>query len=577
LDIGLRTVLERVVPNTLERLLDQLDEVKRRFDPGSAKPTVQLLHRLETHEIHDPEGLVRLHESLLFVTAYPQNARARAIARSILNSFSKRVTALRDADIDLSALETPEVSGITGTAVSDTFTYQIVSWLVREQPRRVELDWAWFDDENRLAETWPRFMPLLEEDASVEANVPYAEWLRKAKGREKDLVWLVQRFESLKLSQKEKAELFNSQKLYVQWTPAFRSTRTGMRLPVRKIFYHRGPLIQRRDISLREQLQAAPPDLERLTSKRGEAILDMAREASTIRYRELYGFTHGDPAKVFRADLGRGVQAFFTELPPGVRLPLRAYHATLFFKNGVPVGYFEGLSLFERMESGFNLYYTFRDGETAWLYAKTLNIFRHLLGVTSFAIDPYQIGYENEEGIESGAFWFYRKLGFRPTTPDVMKLMSREEARLSFRRGYRTSANTLRKLAAGSMIFELDQKKTGDWDRFHLRNIGWAVQRRMAERFKGDADSMRRDAVTRISKTLGIRSAEFKEASLTALSDFALALSLVNDLNSWSGAEKHLLKEIIKAKAGLSESRYLKLMQRHGRLRRAIIQLGTRP
>jgi len=28
----------------------------------------------------------------------------------------------------------------------------------------------------------------------------------------------------------------------------------------------------------------------------------------------------------------------------------------MIFKNGVPVGYFEGLSLFERMESGFNLY-----------------------------------------------------------------------------------------------------------------------------------------------------------------------------------------------------------------------------
>ncbi len=46
----------------------------------------------------------------------------------------------------------------------------------------------------------------------------------------------------------------------------------------------------------------------------------------------------------------------------------------MIYKNGVPIGYFEGLSLFERMESGFNLYYTFRDGETAWLYARTLNV-----------------------------------------------------------------------------------------------------------------------------------------------------------------------------------------------------------
>ena len=362
-----------------QRLLDQLDEAKRQFAPRSANQTVQLLRRLAKLTIDDPQTLIRFHETLLFITAYPQSAPAREQAQSLLNRFSERVTSLRGADVDLSPLETPEVSGIAGTIVSDTFTYPIVSSLVRKQPRRVELDWEWFEDENRLAETWPRFMPLLEEDASVEANVPYQRWLRAASGRERDLTWLINRFDSLPLSQKEKAELFDSQKLYVRWTPAFRSTRTGMRRPVKNVFYHSGPLIQRRDVSLVQELQGPPTRLERLTTRHGEAILDMAREASTIRYRELYGFTHGDPAKVFRADLGRGVEVFVTQLPPGVRLPLRAYHAAMFFKNGVPVGYFEGLSLFERMESGFNLYYTFREGETAWLYAKTLGIFRHLL------------------------------------------------------------------------------------------------------------------------------------------------------------------------------------------------------
>ena len=95
--------------------------------------------------------------------------------------MAKRVEALRDADVDLSPLESPEVSGIAGTSVTDTFTFPIVSWLVSDHPARIKLDWEWFEDENRLSETWPRFMPLLEEDAFVEANVPYATWLRAAK------------------------------------------------------------------------------------------------------------------------------------------------------------------------------------------------------------------------------------------------------------------------------------------------------------------------------------------------------------------------------------------------------------
>ena len=307
----------------------------------------------------------------------------------------------------------------------------------------------------------------------------------------------------------------------------------------------------------------------------------MTREASTTRYRELYGFTHGDPKRVFKTNIGRGVDIFLTGLPPEWRLPLRAYHAAMIFKNGVPVGYFEGLSLFERMESGFNLYYTFRDGETAWLYARLLNIFRHLLGVTAFSLDPYQIGHENEEGIESGAFWFYRKLGFRPTTPAIQKLVAREEEKLASRSAYRTSAATLRKLAAGSMIFELDQSpadsRPGDWDQFQVRNVGLAVQRRMAAKHGGDARRFRPAAVAQLARLLGLNTNNWSEVKLSALSDFAVTLSGGENLRGWSAPEKRALVHVISAKAESDESEYLKSMQRHSSLRKQIIRLGSEP
>jgi hypothetical protein len=207
----------------------------------------------------------------------------------------------------------------------------------------------------------------------------------------------------------------------------------------------------------------------------------------------------------------------------------------MIYKNGVPIGYFEGISLFERMESGFNLYYTFRDGETAWLYARILNVMRHFTGVTAFAIEPYQIGYENEEGIESGAFWFYRKLGFRSTDPDVLRLTEKEEEKISTRKGYRTSARTLRRLAESPMIFELDKRREGDWDRFQVRKIGLRMQGRKFE---------------------------------------SLA-SLVPERTRWTTEEQHLLKRIVRAKSAAEETTYLKLMRRHERLRAEIIKLGS--
>ena len=570
--------------NSINRLLDQLDELKSRFDLSESERVEQILARMVRQEANDAATLVRFHEILLFISAYPQSARVKRLAESLLKSFDKRVAALSEAGADLSHMDHPELSGIAGRSVTDTFTYPIVRWLVERDPNRVALDWEWFEDENRLAETWPRFMPLLEEDAFVEANVPYKGWLRAASAASvKDLVWLVQRFESLaksnKKTGKEIAELFDSQKLYVSWTPPYHATRTGMRIPAPKIFYHRQPLIRRSDVSLKDELEKPPAPLSRLSSKQGEVILDLARAASTVRYRELYGFTNGDPARVFKTNLGRGVDLFIMGVPPNRRLPLRAYHAAMIFKNGVPVGYFEGISLFERMESGFNLYYTFREGETAWLYARTLNIFRHLCGVTAFSLDPYQIGYENEEGIESGAFWFYRKLGFRPTNREVMRLVLNEEKKMAARPGYRTSPRTLRKLAQGSMILELDSSagkpKPGDWDRFQVRNIGLTVARLMADRFAGDAKKFRLAAVDGLTRELGLNTNDWQETKLSVLSDFAVALSLVEDLTRWNEVEKEALVRIIRAKATSDESRYLKLMQKHARLRSAMIKLGS--
>jgi hypothetical protein len=502
-------------------MLDQLDELKTRFGPAEGRKVETLLRRLSRQKFRDTESLVRYHELLLFVSAYPQSAAVLRAAEKELNGFAKRVEWLRERDVDVPPLEHPQVSGIAGTPVTDNFGFHIVRWLSERYPSQTSIYWDWFEDENRLAATWPRFMPLLAEDAFVEANVPYREWLNAVRGRSSELAWLIDRFNELPTTDDVRAELYDSQRLYVQWTPPFRATRTGLRAPARKLFYHRGPLIQRRDIDLNHEVVQPPPPLRKLSLNDGQRAIDRARESSTIRYRELYGFTHGDPNHVYHVELGRGVELFVNGLPPEKRLPLRAVHAATIYKNGVPVGYFEALTLFERMESGFNLYYTFRDGETAWLYARILNVMHHLTGATAFSLDPYQIGHENEEGIESGAFWFYRKLGFRPAHPELLALAEKEEKKIAGQKQYRTPAKTLRELAKGPMIFQLSGTENNDWDRFQIRKLGFE--------FKGK---------------------------------LAPVLSL-------------LPKRIRGAKSAAEETTYLRLMQKDKRLREEIIKLGS--
>lgn len=563
--------------NTLKELLARLDELKRTFDPASRALVFKILSQLDGHRFRDADSLIRFHEMLLFMRAYPQSARILRRVEKILSSFDERVEALRDAGRDLTPFEEVEVSGIAGTWVQDTFSYSITRWLVKRHPSQVSIDWESHEDEYRLAATWPRFLPLLEEDALVEANVPYLKWLRAAKGHARpDLSWLIERFERLRLSEKEKAELYESLKLPIRWELGnSRATRTVMKRGVRKIFYHTKPLLSRRDVSLAREFAETPISLKRLSRAKGEAILDLARETSTVRYRELYGFTHGDGARVLHADIGRGVEVFLMGVPPERRLPLRAYHAGLIFKNGVAICYVEGLSLFERMEIGFNLYYTFREGESAWLYARVLKILRQMLGVTVFSIDPYQLGHENEEGIESGAFWFYRKLGFRPTLERVTKIMQGEERKLAAQPSHRTPAEILRSLAEGHMLLDIPATPRSDWDQFQIRKVGLAVQRRMANRFGGDAGRIRRASATRVASALGVRMIAWKESESRAFEDLALVLNMIPDLARWTKDEKRDVVRIVRAKAGADESRYLRLLQHHAKLREAIIKIGS--
>ena len=74
------------------RLLDQLDEAKRHFRRGEHKQIERLLDRLIRFTFKDSESLIRFHEILLFLRAYPQSPRILRIAESALSSFSHSLT-----------------------------------------------------------------------------------------------------------------------------------------------------------------------------------------------------------------------------------------------------------------------------------------------------------------------------------------------------------------------------------------------------------------------------------------------------------------------------------------------------
>ena len=561
----------------LDRQLTQLEASRYSFGRNEAASAVKQLNRLNAARFPDSASLIRFHEALLFLRAFPQAPNVVRATERILNSFHKKVEALRKAGADMDDFEPIEVSGIAGTEMEDTLSFDVASWLIKRMTGKVEIAWENYDPGRELGTTGPRFMPLLEDDAYVEADTPWRRWLETAAGKKTaSAAWLIKRFEQLQLPVQQKAELYESLRVPLRWNLGNSSiARTRNWKPVPSVFYHSEPLISRSQVSLAAELARRPPQLTKLSRQQGDKIMDMIREVMLVRYRELYGTTLGDPSSVVQSDVGRGVTIYLWNLPPDRRLPLRAYVAGLTLKNGVPVNYVEAIGLCEWMEVGFNTFYTFRGGEAGWIYAQVLRCLCHRMGTTCISVYPYQLGHENEEAIESGAFWFYRKLGFRPGRPELQELVEREEQKIAADSKYRTPARTLKRLAAGHVFYELPESEAGAWDGFSTRNIGLQVNRRMARDFGGDAILMREHSTRALERILRVRTSSWNPLEKAAFDNFALVLTLVPGLHAWTQEEKEDLVQIIRAKAKPDEMLYLHLTQRHGRLRRALLTLGS--
>jgi hypothetical protein len=472
-----------------------------------------------------------------------------------------------------------EFSGIAGTKMEDTLSFDVAKWLINSSGLggKVEIAWENYEPGRELGTTGPRFMPLLEDDANVEADTPWRRWVEAAGGKGSGgAAWLISRFERLPVPPQQKAELYDSLCVPLRWSLGNSAiTRTRNIKRGGDIFYHTEPLIPRNRISLADELAWRPPTLKKVSARQGSEVMEMIREVMLVRYRELYGTTLGDPRSMVRADVGRGVTIYLWNLPPERRLPLRAYVAGLTLKNGVPINYIEAIGLCEWMEVGFNTFYTFRGGEAGWIYAQVLRCLCHLMGTTCVSVYPYQLGHDNEEAIESGAFWFYRKLGFRPGRSDLLKLAEREEQKIAADPKYRTPAHTLRRLASDHAFYELPGSERGAWDKFSTRNIGLRVSRRMAREFSGDAVAMRKKLSRALERTLRVNTTSWTALEEAAFENFALVLGGAPGLRTWTREEKEELVRVIRSKAKPDEMLYLHLTQQHGRLREELLRSGA--
>lgn len=549
--------------------LRSLDRIHRQYGPGLSGRKLVLLRRLARTRLASVGAVRQLHEILCFLRACPDDAALLAQVTLMLEAFSRRGDLRRFA----SRLES---SGIAGTDIVYRFFPAMAEWLASRWPAQLHLDWGEIATAERdRVETWLEYLAHYAETPALDVlPLSLREWIRRMKGPdETEASFLVRRYAALPAAARVRQQVFEELDLTMRLRPAPGTpsrTLAGIRRPVH---FQSRPLASRRP-DLRADLDRAPLPVRAVGPREGRRLIDLALEAMVTRERDLDAFVYGNPRDVRVVDCGEGLELAAIGMVPERRLLLEAFYGLLTLRNGIPIGYVGLGALFGSAEVAYNVFDTWRGSEAARGYSAVLATAATLFGSDAFLVTPYQLGDENEEGIESGAWWFYQKLGFVPRDRGARALMRRELARIRANPRYRSTPATLRRLAKHPMFLWRGRAREDILGILPLEKVGLAVMDYLAKRFGGDRELAARECRVDAARRLGLRAPPGgSDAERLWWDRWAPLVMALPGIGRWTQGQRAGLVRLIRAKGGSSEIDYVGLFDRHSALRRALEQL----
>jgi hypothetical protein len=462
-------------------------------------------------------------------------------------------------------------SGIAGTAIHYRFFAPTARWLTRRWPGRLRLDRSDSEPAERIANALSLLVTPAETVWLKASHLPtYAALERLRAPDETDAAFVVRRIEAMP------GDAFTREAFHDAIDMAYRldpgpdtPSRTGAHWPDAPAAFQREPLRRGRP-ELAEQIALAPRSLLELAPREGARLIELARCVMVTRARDLDAFAYGNPSDVRLVDDGGGLAFMINGVVPERRTLVMAMYGFLTLKNGVPIGYGQVDLTGRAAAISFNTFATFRGGEAAWTFARLLAMVRHVFGAESFSLEPYQLGHHNAEGISSGAWWFYQKLGFRPRAPEALAIMRDELALMKVDPQHRSERATLRKLAGWHIFYDLDPRRPVPLPDPAVP--GERVAHALALRGGSDRSMAMKACSREALVLLGLKSLKgWTTDERQAWARWAPLIVSIEGLSRWSAAEKRALAHVVRAKAGRRESDSVALLAAHGRLERELL------
>ena len=547
--------------------VEDLRRVALAFDEASAARKSAALARCAARAIEDPTALVAYHDCLLCLLAYPQ---ARALRVAAQAELARVARAARQITVHGQARARAKLAntGIAWTTVTIGFGWDIARWLSRRFAQRAEID-SFGNDNAPLAAILAAALPAIESELVAGDEDP-ADLLEAASAghRGTRLEWLVTAFERLQCDDALRAHLFDTLQAYIAIEPAGSMlSRTFVRGLPAPTFYHRDGLA--RAVDLASLLEQPLPPPRRLSARARQHIVDAGRAMLAALGRETDAIALAYRDGVAWHELERGIAVALYTMEPARRSPLDSHIGMMLFKNGIPVGYGGGWPFAGTCRIGVNVFAPFRGGESALLFGQVLRVYRQRFAVGRFVAEPSQFGGTNKEGLQSGAFWFYYRLGFRPVDARAARLAAAEWVRMRDERGYRTPISELRRFTRSDI--ELRLRETPACEPADLSGAATAW---IEAHYDGNRTSALSAARRIVAGALGdVDDDRWPKHEQLAFRELALLVAQIRDVHRWSAADKRALAAWMRAKGG-DEFRFHRILARHRRLREALCRLA---
>jgi len=578
--------------STTSAALGALERLKLEGGPAAAARKSELLGVLERGRLDSAREVLRLHEVLCVMRAYPDGVDILRRVERMLGALPGRADLRRHA-------RALAGSGVAGTEIRYRFFAETASWLAKRWGDRLGIEWARFDQAPRLARVLHLLASYSETPGLDGWERSPREWIRRMKGPlETDAAFVIRRFDALFRDGFVRETAYEELDIPIVLRPG-RDTpaRTREKLRRPRVFFQTRPVGTMDDVlgmsarprvgrargeadvppALLRSIEASPRSIRPASSREAREIVQLARGAMVARNRDVDVFSYGDAGDVRIVDWGEGFEFAFIGAIPERRLLLEALSGWLALRNGVPIGYGTVSALYRSSEIAFNVFPSFRGAEAGVVLVRLLATARALFGSDTFTLDPYQLGEDNAEAIRSGAWWFYFKLGFRPRDPAVLGTMRREIARKRVRPGYRSSPGTLERLAAANVYLELGAPREDILSILPLADAGLAVTGFLGRRFGSDRERGIRECAREAARLLGVRSfAGWARSERLAWARWAPLVLLLPGVSRWSPANRRAAARVVRAKGGRRESDFVRLFDAHPRLPQALAGLANR-